>query len=79
MSEQGVPDLSSHGDVYEVEFGLGSNQPPTTAIIKREFQRKLLYQMSPQEVLPSFHLDYVPLLAQFVYINMVLICTRIQL
>lgn len=47
---QGVPDLSEFGDVYDLEFGLGSQQPPTTAIIKREFQRKICYHMSPHEV-----------------------------
>lgn len=48
---QGVPDLSSFGDVYELGFGLGPDQPPTSAIVKKEFQRKILYQLSPQEVL----------------------------
>ncbi|PPR96068.1 hypothetical protein GOBAR_AA24599 [Gossypium barbadense] len=45
----GVPDLSQFGDVYELGFGLGAEQPPTTAIVKKEFQRKIIYQMSPQE------------------------------
>lgn len=48
--EQGVPDLSEFGDVYEYGFGLGSDQPPTSGIIKKEAQRKIIYQMSPQEV-----------------------------
>jgi len=48
---QGVPDLSSFGDVYELGFGLGPDQPPTSAIVKKEFQRKIIYQLSPQEVL----------------------------
>ncbi|XP_022134269.1 methylesterase 17 [Momordica charantia] len=47
--KDGVPDLSEFGDVYDLEFGLGSQQPPTTAIIKREFQRKICYHMSPHE------------------------------
>lgn len=46
---QGVPDLSSFGDVYELGFGLGPDQPPTSAIVKKEFQRKIIYQLSPQE------------------------------
>ena len=51
---QGVPDLSSFGDVYELGFGLGPNQPPTSAVLKKEFQRKISFQLSPQEVL-VFH------------------------
>lgn len=47
--KDGVPDLSEFGDVYDVEFGLGPQQPPTTAVIKREFQRKIAYHMSPHE------------------------------
>jgi hypothetical protein len=44
-----VPDLSEHGDVYELGFGLGPENPPTSAIIKPEYRRKLLYHMSPQQ------------------------------
>ncbi|XP_006298200.2 methylesterase 17 [Capsella rubella] len=47
--KDGVPDLSEHGDVYELGFGLGPENPPTSAIIKPEFRRKLLYHMSPQQ------------------------------
>ncbi|CAH8260053.1 unnamed protein product [Arabidopsis lyrata] len=47
--KNGVPDLSEHGDVYELGFGLGPENPPTSAIIKHEFRRKLLYHMSPQQ------------------------------
>ncbi|KAE8682253.1 Methylesterase 17 [Hibiscus syriacus] len=47
--KQGVPDLSQFGDVYELGFGLGAEQPPTSAIVKKELQRKIIYQMSPQE------------------------------
>ncbi|WRX12852.1 Alpha/beta hydrolase fold-1 - like 10 [Theobroma cacao] len=47
--KDGVPDLSGFGDVYELGFGLGPEQPPTSAIVKKEFQRKIIYQMSPQE------------------------------
>ncbi|KAK5832745.1 hypothetical protein PVK06_016548 [Gossypium arboreum] len=54
--KDGVPDLSQFGDVYELGFGLGAEQPPTTAIVKKEFQRKIIYQMSPQEVLLSLTL-----------------------
>ncbi|KAF5752637.1 Methyl esterase 17 [Tripterygium wilfordii] len=45
----GVPDLSGFGDVYELGFGLGSNQPPTSALIKREHQKPICFQMSPHE------------------------------
>ncbi|ESR49196.1 methylesterase 17 [Citrus sinensis] len=46
----GVPDLSGFGDdVYQLGFGLGADQPPTSAIVKQELQRKIIYQMSPQE------------------------------
>ncbi|KAG2305904.1 hypothetical protein Bca52824_025652 [Brassica carinata] len=47
--KDGVPDLSEHGDVYELGFGLGSENPPTSALIKPEYRRKLLYHMSPQQ------------------------------
>ncbi|KAH9702964.1 methylesterase 17 [Citrus sinensis] len=48
--KQGVPDLSGFGDdVYQLGFGLGADQPPTSAIVKQELQRKIIYQMSPQE------------------------------
>ncbi|KAA0039366.1 hypothetical protein IC582_020586 [Cucumis melo] len=47
--KDGVPDLSEYGDIYNLEFGLGPQQPPTTAVIKREFQRKVAYHMSPHE------------------------------
>ena len=47
---QGVPELSEHGDVYELGFGLGPEHPPTSALIKPEYRRKLLYHMSPQQV-----------------------------
>ncbi|EXB93425.1 hypothetical protein L484_002055 [Morus notabilis] len=47
--KDGVPDLSEYGDVYELGFGLGNDKPPTSAVIKKEFQRKIGYHMSPQE------------------------------
>lgn len=50
--KQGIPDLSAFGDdVYQLGFGLGADQPPTSAIVKQELQRKIIYQMSPQEVI----------------------------
>lgn len=50
LLKQGIPDLSEFGDIYELGFGLGADQPPTSAMIKKEFQRKIIYHMSPQEV-----------------------------
>ncbi|CAN6569109.1 unnamed protein product [Malus baccata var. baccata] len=63
--KDGVPDLSEFGDVYELGFGLGSDKPPTSAIVKKEFQRKILYQLSPQEdsTLAAMLLRPGPLLA----------------
>nr|GFC03700.1 methylesterase 17 [Tanacetum cinerariifolium] len=45
----GVPDLSEFGDAYDLEFGLGIDKPPTSAIIKKELQREIIYHMSPHE------------------------------
>lgn len=48
---QGVPDLSDFGNVYEFGFGVGPEKPPTSAIIRKEFQHRILYQLSPLEVI----------------------------
>uniref|UniRef100_A0A7N0THQ2 AB hydrolase-1 domain-containing protein n=1 Tax=Kalanchoe fedtschenkoi TaxID=63787 RepID=A0A7N0THQ2_KALFE len=45
----GVPDLSKYGDVYNLGFGNGAEHPPTSALVKKEFQRKIIYHMSPHE------------------------------
>ncbi|XP_017639431.1 methylesterase 17 [Gossypium arboreum] len=47
--EHGDPDLSIYGDVCKMTYGLGADQPPTSMIIKEEFQRKILYHLSPIE------------------------------
>ncbi|XP_020596804.1 methylesterase 17 isoform X2 [Phalaenopsis equestris] len=47
--KDGVPDLSEYGDVYSMEFSLGRDKPPTSLAFREEFQRKLLYQLSPIE------------------------------
>lgn len=47
---QGVPDLSEFGDVYDLKFGLGDAHPPTSVALRKEYQRTILYQQSPQEV-----------------------------
>lgn len=48
--EQGEPDVSEYGEVADLEYGMGLDQPPTSTIIKEEFQKRLLYQLSPKEV-----------------------------
>lgn len=48
----GVPDLSGFGElneVYDMGFGLGEGTPPTTTLIKKELQRKIIYQLCPHE------------------------------
>ncbi|PIA59690.1 hypothetical protein AQUCO_00400527v1, partial [Aquilegia coerulea] len=61
----GVPDLSEFGDVYDLGFGLGTQQPPTSSVIKKKLQRKIIYQMSPLEdsILASMLLKPGPLCA----------------
>ncbi|KAL3732482.1 hypothetical protein ACJRO7_029190 [Eucalyptus globulus] len=51
--KDGAPDLSGFGDVNDLTFGLGPDKPPTSAIIKQEFQRNIIYHMSPLEVSPT--------------------------
>ncbi|ERN04219.1 hypothetical protein AMTR_s00077p00130740 [Amborella trichopoda] len=41
-----IPDIA---DVVDFNFGLGPDQPPTSAIFKPELQRNLLYKCSPEE------------------------------
>ncbi|PWA82795.1 thioredoxin superfamily protein [Artemisia annua] len=47
--KKGVPDLSEFGDAYDLEFGLGVDKAPTSAIVKKELQREIIYHMSPHE------------------------------
>ncbi|KAL2897938.1 Methylesterase 17 [Bienertia sinuspersici] len=47
--KDGAPDLSEYDEAYDLGFGLGVDQPPTSAIIKKDLQRKILYQLSPLE------------------------------
>lgn len=59
---QGVPDLSDFGginDVYDLGFGLGQDHPPTTLIVKKELQRKIIYQLSPREVILALTLGRI--------------------
>jgi len=49
-NEQGVPDLSEFGgDVYDLNFGLGEDHTPTSMVLRKEFQRPILYQQCSQE------------------------------
>ncbi|XP_021757968.1 methylesterase 17-like [Chenopodium quinoa] len=45
----GAPELSRYGDIYDSEYGQGHDNPPTSVIFKKEFQREILYQISPLE------------------------------
>ncbi|XP_019430934.1 PREDICTED: methylesterase 17-like [Lupinus angustifolius] len=45
----GVPDFSKFGDVFELGFGLGHHNPPTSALVKKEFQREIFSHLSPHE------------------------------
>ncbi|GKU98239.1 hypothetical protein SLEP1_g11269 [Rubroshorea leprosula] len=47
--KDGVPDLSEFGDVYDLGFGLGADHPPTSALVKKQYQRTIIYHKSPQE------------------------------
>ncbi|XP_011622735.1 methylesterase 17 [Amborella trichopoda] len=42
-------DKEQFGDHWEFGFGLGPDKPPTSALFRRETQRELLYQLSPDE------------------------------
>ncbi|KAJ0964670.1 hypothetical protein J5N97_025808 [Dioscorea zingiberensis] len=44
-----VEDLSGYGDVFQMYYGMGPNNPPTSLKLKEEFQRELFYHMSPTE------------------------------
>ncbi|XVF65490.1 hypothetical protein PTKIN_Ptkin09bG0253700 [Pterospermum kingtungense] len=43
------PDLSKYGDVNMMIYGAGADKPPTSMIMKEEFQRYILYHMSSKE------------------------------
>ncbi|CAN0877183.1 Methylesterase 17 [Linum grandiflorum] len=46
----GVPDLSRFGDkVYDLRFGKGTDEPPTSAVIAKPFLRQVAYNTSPPE------------------------------
>ncbi|OMO83000.1 hypothetical protein CCACVL1_11615 [Corchorus capsularis] len=47
--KDGDPDLSRYGDVNDMIYGEGGDQPPTSMIMKQEFQREILYHLSPME------------------------------
>jgi hypothetical protein len=48
---QAEPDLSSYGNVSEIEYGMGPDEAPTSVIMKEQFRRQILYNMSPKEVI----------------------------
>ncbi|CAN6362080.1 unnamed protein product [Urochloa humidicola] len=47
--KDGVPDLSEFGDVYDLNFGLGEDHPPTSMALRKEYQRTIMHQQSSQE------------------------------
>ncbi|XP_019191584.1 PREDICTED: methylesterase 17 [Ipomoea nil] len=50
--KDGIPDLSDFGEineVYDIGFGMGQDGPPTSILVTKTLQRKILYQMSPLE------------------------------
>ncbi|CAN1311453.1 Methylesterase 17 [Linum perenne] len=49
-NEQGAPDLSRYGDdVFDLRFGNGADQPPTSAVMARKYLRQIMYNTSPPE------------------------------
>ncbi|KAG5025929.1 hypothetical protein JHK86_021843 [Glycine max] len=67
---KGVPDLSEYGDVYELGFGLGHDKPPTSALVKKEFQRRIIYPLSPHEDFSDGSAEYILLYAMLLeYFN----------
>nr|TKW07536.1 hypothetical protein SEVIR_7G313600v2 [Setaria viridis] len=49
-TKDGVPDFSEFGDVYDLNFGLGEDHPPTSMALRKEYQRTILYHQSSREV-----------------------------
>ncbi|KAH7855470.1 hypothetical protein Vadar_025244 [Vaccinium darrowii] len=47
--KEGVPNLKEHGEVYDHGFGLGEDQPATSALMKKEFRGQLIYHLTPPE------------------------------
>ncbi|CAA0811006.1 Methylesterase 17 [Striga hermonthica] len=45
--QDGAPDLPE--EICEYWFGLGEDHPPTTTMVRKEYQRKIIYQLCPQE------------------------------
>ncbi|XP_042391993.1 methylesterase 17-like [Zingiber officinale] len=56
--KDGVPNLSRFGDVYELTFNSGPDNPPTSVALRKEFQRSILYQLSPVEAINQKHTFY---------------------
>ncbi|XP_058075392.1 methylesterase 17-like isoform X2 [Magnolia sinica] len=53
-------------EMYEIWFGLGPDKPPTSILLKKEYQRQLLYNLSPVEdsTLAAMLLRPMPVMAQ---------------
>ncbi|KAG9153342.1 hypothetical protein Leryth_018056 [Lithospermum erythrorhizon] len=48
----GAPDFSKYGgasNIFDVNFGLGPEKRATSILMRKEFQRQIYYNMSPQE------------------------------
>ncbi|KAG5558183.1 hypothetical protein RHGRI_008190 [Rhododendron griersonianum] len=58
--KDGVPNLSEFGDPYDYGYGYGPDKPPTSALLKKEFHRDLIYQLSPPEALVSARFNEGP-------------------
>ncbi|XP_058075397.1 methylesterase 17-like isoform X3 [Magnolia sinica] len=43
-------DKSEYRHAFEIWHGLGPDKPPTGVLMRKEFHRKLMYNMSPEEV-----------------------------
>lgn len=45
----GFPDLSKYGEVLDKKFSQQNSSVPTSVTLKKEFEHKLLYQLSPNK------------------------------
>ncbi|KAL4190017.1 hypothetical protein AMTRI_Chr08g209930 [Amborella trichopoda] len=49
MTDEDLQSIPNLADLFDYNYGLGLDQPPTSGIFKPELQRKLLSQCSPDE------------------------------
>ncbi|KAL2897973.1 Methylesterase 17 [Bienertia sinuspersici] len=47
VGEKGKRHSSTYEEICDYGYGEGRDNPPTSVIVKKEFQREILYQMSP--------------------------------